>query len=45
MKHEENVKHSKYESKIGQTLAHVQSILNTRQTSVEHKVVIIIEYW
>ena len=44
IKHEENIKHSKYESEIKQTLAHVQSMLNVRQISIEHEVVIITGY-
>jgi len=44
MKHEKNARHSKYESEMKQTQAYIQNMLNTRQTSIEHKVVIIIGY-
>ena len=44
MKYEDNTRYSKYKSEIKQTLVHVQSMLNTRKTSVEYKIVIIIGY-
>jgi len=42
MKHKENARYSKYELEMEQTLVHVQVISDTRQTSVEHEMIIII---
>jgi len=42
MKHKENARYSKYKSEIEQILVHVQVISDTRQTSVEHEMMIII---
>jgi len=41
--HEKDAKHSKYKSKIKQTLTHVQVMANIRQTLVEYKVMITTE--
>jgi len=40
--HEENTKHSKYESKIKQTSIHVQVIVDMKWISVKYEIVIII---
>lgn len=41
MKHEENVRCSKYESEIKQTPTHIWVITNTRWTDVEYEAVIV----